>query len=501
MKKIIDHIEVEGRRALGFDTGLSPAAFAQAKLAQLLSAEGLLVRSDGTTSPWRPEGVAERDGTMVVWGPDFSGESLDVLLEGGGALDALRAWIGARSACAEGTERPAPYPAAALIGEDGSVLFPPTALVLRGLDALGPDARRRGADRWIHPDRSGADADAFAAAAMAYRIFAGDGPFGDGRFAGRSGGEAPSAEAAADALRADIREGLCLPARLAAPALRRDAAELLDRTLGPAPSGGRGAGGKGPDASDASRSQGALGDLERLLGERGSGGPERFLEAVPTAALAELAQERDRFIRRRGTLVARRRFLRRNAVAIAAVFALILGAVLAGRSIAAGRASRPTTAGLAPLEVAAAYYGAFGALDHEMMEACTVDKAGEGDVGAVLNLFVISRVREAYERKSTVISAEAWIADGSPETDATVFGVTDLELETLGGWESEGELTVRARYRFWYPQDRRQDEAAPAAQDRDPAPRAPAAAARTDTLRIVLRKGLWRIAELRREED
>ena len=67
-------------------------------------------------------------------------------------------------------------------------------------------------------------------------------------------------------------------------------------------------------------------------------------------------------------------------------------------------------------------------LDHQVMEACVVDKAGREEIGESTNLFVISRVTTAYEGRPTIVSAETWDREGRPGLDPmfTVYGVTDL---------------------------------------------------------------------------
>jgi hypothetical protein len=152
-KPRILRIEVEGKTRLGFDTGLNAQAFAQAKIAQFITSPGAVIRPDGTVSVWRAEGVTEylaagspeREGSMVVWGPDFPGERLNLVIEKGdeGALDALRRWVPARGildapqseAAPESPEEiPFPAPAAAMLSggspgpafPTGTILFPPS---------------------------------------------------------------------------------------------------------------------------------------------------------------------------------------------------------------------------------------------------------------------------------------------------------------------------------------------------------------------------------------
>ncbi|MDL2229411.1 hypothetical protein LJC14_04090 [Treponema sp. OttesenSCG-928-L16] len=200
MEDRIIHFEIEGKKVLGFDTGLSSQAFAQAKLAQFITDTGYIVGPGGGIDVWKPSGVTERNGSMVIWGPAFDGERLDKVIcnqeNKDRALDALRYWIRARQLLPQEEQLPYPWPAGAIISESNAILFPPDRLVKRSLDAEGAEAWLESAGRWVHPDLSGEEAAAFAAGAMVYFIFCGIPPFQDGDI---------------NRVRADIREGVFFP--------------------------------------------------------------------------------------------------------------------------------------------------------------------------------------------------------------------------------------------------------------------------------------------------
>ncbi|HON12770.1 MAG TPA: hypothetical protein PK897_01455, partial [Treponema sp.] len=74
----IFHFEAEGQRALGFDTGLTPQAFAKARLGSLMTIQGIIV--DTAVHSWNIDGTVEHQGHMVFYGKDFKGESLEQIL-------------------------------------------------------------------------------------------------------------------------------------------------------------------------------------------------------------------------------------------------------------------------------------------------------------------------------------------------------------------------------------------------------------------------------------
>jgi hypothetical protein len=139
------------------------------------------------------------------------------------------------------------------------------------------------------------------------------------------------------------------------------------------------------------------------------------------------------------------------------------------------------------MEVAITYYNAFGELDHAVMEYCVRGKAGKEDIDMVINLFVMSRVRQAYEAYSdSFIPAQKWIDDGSPATNKIVFGVTDLK--TNGFSQNEEKAILTAEYILWIPDYSDENSVQTIAGN-----------SYKDELGFILIKGAWRIESIKRE--
>jgi hypothetical protein len=478
--------EAAGKPALGFDTGLDSQAFAQAKIAQFITQPGLVVFPGGKTETWKAGGVIERRGpdgrpTMVIWGPFFAGERLDLLLEDDAqrdkALAAVRSWL---EACLSPEEKTInPRPGGALVSPEGAVFFPPEGLVSRCLRAEGDEAWLRGSESYVHPDLTGKEAAAFSAAAMLYRVFAGAPPF-----TGRD----------SEALHQNIREGVFLPVNMAAPGLEKTAAALINAAL----AGGRKGGG------EEGRPDPAL-LLDKLKPPReesapgGAAGTAVFFHSLPEGDLKKINEEAARYWKKQKTAVQARRFVIRNMTVIAGFAAAAFAAVLIGRSIAASRASLPSTAGMDSAQVVRAYYDSFGALDHQMMEAAVIQKAGKTDIEMVTNFFVISKVREAYEHiPSPIIPAQEWRDAGSPPSAVPVFGVSDLEIEKISGDEEGEETRYRSTFILWLPVSPAEEGDGPPAATgpEDAAPSLPYPF--TDDITLIRHKGNWRIAEIKR---
>jgi hypothetical protein len=474
----IVHLEVEGTGVLGFDTGLDAQAFAQAKMAQFITQRGYIVGPGETVEPWRPGGVVEREGTMVIWGPDFDGEGLDKLAgddtKKEKALDALRFWIKGRLLLENQESPPFPWPAGALAAAsgDGTILFPPERILRRILEAAGDDLWLAGAASWVHPDLSGGEAAAYAAAAMLYRIFCGTGAF-----------QNPDI----DVVRQDMREGVFVPARLLTPGLDGDLARLLDETLAPV-----------RYFSQKGTKRPGLGALAEILGAPGSRGTASYIRELTREEQVKVNNELEQFQRKKGVTVKTKRFLVRNTAIITGCLIALVVLALSVNSILSGRANMPNTRGMNPREVVETYYGAFGTLDHTLMEACVTNKAGKDDIAMVSNLFVMSRVRMAYEMNNPVISAQEWLDDGGLPTDQTVVGITGMDLTELDTDPEDGEVSFHASYTLWLPGTSSEipEQTEPAPEDFKALPQG---ILYQDELRLVLRKGLWLIGEIQRD--
>ncbi|MDR3167575.1 MAG: hypothetical protein LBT93_06495 [Treponema sp.] len=505
MESRIIPLIVNENPVLGFDTGLNPVSFAQAKLAQFITESGYRVKPEdapgnsgtgdaepgtGMIETWQAGGVIERDassgtaGTMVIWGPAFEGDRLDRIVSDDKrkdeALSAVINWIRSRLVLEAREHPPYPWPAGALCGNEGEILFPPDRLIRRSIEAEGPGSWLNGAERWIHPDLKGSEATVFAAGALLYRIFCGEAPFSNEDI---------------DVVREDMREGVFVPCRLMAPGLDTNLSTLIDRAIAPIPKG----------QGEKNRPT-----LDQFILFFESGGPKKradYFQPLDPGELASLKAEKEQFQKKKKLTVNTRRFMVRNNIIILGILLGLLGAGLVTGSIIKSRAELPTTQGMEPEEVALSYYASFETLDHTMMEACVINRAGKSDIEMVTNFFVINRVRQAYEMTAPpILAAQEWVDGGGSPTTAFVFGVSDLIIETLK--KTPEEILLRASYLLWMPAAYAPLEDSPPAEEPEELsglipeaapPALPQGFAYTDELRLIPRKGAWRIAEINRE--
>ena len=507
---MISTLEIDGKPALFFDTGLDAQAFAQAKLSYFMTEQGFIVSHDGSVNVWRAGGAVERNGAIGIWGPAFEGRPLDALLDACAsdtgdsdactsdaakdtALDALRAWLAASVSLSYRDVAFSLAPALALVAPDGTLLFCPPATARRSLEA--EHRWISGGERWIHPDLRGEEAIAFTAAALLYQLFVGTPPF---------------LNTDLEVLHQDMREEVYLPIHLAVPGLNPELAALIKRALmstkdvqgivlhSPPRAGQR-------TVQRTQRAELAT-QLRDFLGAFGSKKAGLYIQMCTEEEHARIGLEREKFLKKSGMAVKTKRFVVRNTSILAVCLAALISVGLIVRSAIESRASLPTTRGMTTAEVVETYYGAFATLDHQLMEACVqknTSAIGKSDIDMVTNLFVLNRVQQAYEYVDKMVPAQDWVDAGSPPTEMTVFGVSGLQLEILDSDESDGETTFRASYTLWLPGSYRPLEEGEEAPDPFAAELTvppPWGVTYTDTLTLSLYKDAWRITDITRQQ-
>jgi hypothetical protein len=492
---------VDDDHALVFYTGLDPRSFAQAGYKQLFSESGVVVFPDGDWGTWAPEGVAQNTREMIIWGPEFPGERLDDLINDserqGEALPALACWINAAfsmekkyaSGRCDYLPRICHWPCAAIIaGEEkdggwqeypaGAVLFLTENFSRRVMQAEGESAQPscaaqpsgaaqlECAEQFVHPDLSGFESAAFCAGAMLYRVLAGTSPF-------------PARNV--DTLRQDIREGNCIPVRLAAPGIGEGLAHAIQQALSQKKNG-------------AKNGEALLERFKEILKTNGQMHiVSAFFKPLSDNEKLQLEKEKARFIKRKRICVNARRFAARNISAIIGIAVAAVIVAIAAYGIAKSRAALPTTAGLSPAQVAQLFYTAFDSLDHQLMEACLARGAGKNDVNMVANIFAMTKVAQTVENRAMqFLPARQWLEAGSTLGGIPVFGIADLNIERLSGDEDSADAVFLASYTLWLPWPEHEDR---------PDENTPQAYYFTDELHLAKIKGNWRITGIGRNRS
>jgi len=470
----MQHIQIcaeDGKQSACFDTGLDARSFARTKMSQSLVEPGYIVFPDGSYNVWKSLGVNEVNGFMRVWGPSFSGERLDLIINkasapGRGqaqaqqtALEAITFWI--RAKLLLGETHSSLSPGAAFVccndGEaenpKGSVFFTPENLSQRCLFVEGAEP-----NYYYCPDLLGMEAAAFCAGAMLYKILVQSHPY-----------PVPLS------VFQDMREGVFYPPHLAAPGLDEKICTLINAAL------------LLPAAKKRTSASGTdiLGGLLDILMDKGGNIVELFslFRKLTIEETAQLEKEKRRYLYINYFTVKVSRFFIQNKPVIAAVAVVVIFTIFVIGNMVDKNSSRPTTEGLNSDSVVSVYYDSFSSLDHDFMEACIMG-ADKTDIQAAINLFAVDKVRQAYEYRTetSLIPANVWLQMGRELPAPNVFGITNLQIDHIGGSEEAGQIHYRASYLLWVPNE----------SD---------VYTRTDILTLRRdRRGNWRITEIQRTE-
>ena len=427
--------DVESSPSVCFNTGLDPRSFARTKMSQSLIEKGYIVNPNGTNKVWKSSGVYETNGIMQVWGHLFNGKRLDLLIKeissltqnnaSQVALQAIVLWIRAKMALGE--TQSSLNPGAAFICFESGKLEHPKGTVFIAPEYLSNRClyyEGIAYDKYNCPDLLDTEATAFCAAVMLYTIFTGSHPY-------------PSID-----IYQDMREGIFLPVRLAAPTLNEKLAELIQSALLlPVTL-------KKPAIS-------ALDIITEILkilinSDNRIGAISSLYQTLPVEKEKQLEKEKKQFIFRQKAAVKTRRFVLRNKIPIIAGFFIALFAGVVIFTMTANASSRPTTAGLNSENVIYAYYDAFSELNHEKMDAI-IQGADKTDLNAAIGYTAMIKAIQAYEYSaaSRISQAKAWKDNGGELPAPNVFGVTDLTVEYLAGSDESGLVVYRTNYLIW----------------------------------------------------
>jgi hypothetical protein len=365
------------------------------------------------------------------------------------SLTAIAWWIRSRLAFSE-NQAAFDFPVALIAGPgvqesthpEGTVFFAPATLSRRCMMAEGA-----GPDQYNCPDLEGMEAACFSAAAMLYRVLTGCAPF-------------PAAD---ENFYQDMREGNFIPVRLAAPGIDEKLGNLVQAAFMTASGGNK----KPGEAAVILRQF-----LEILMPVgREAKTATSFFRTLSAEEEALLQKEKQMFLKKNTTSVKTRRFIVRNKAVLLGIAAALVIVFFAANSVLKNRAELPTTRGMDSGAVVQSYYKAIGGLDHPLIEACLAKGADKSDLDMVLNLFVISKIRQAYENIPGL-------------EEGGVFGVTDLSVELVSGGEEDGQAGYLAVYTLWMPDG----------EDFRPV-------RRRDDLTLARIRGNWQITEIKRTSD
>jgi hypothetical protein len=399
---MVQHIVEQGAAKLAVPLGAAGRSHALARMSGLRTSPGWLVTGEAMRE-WRFEGFSAQPDGACLYGPDVKGVTLEEAL----ALPlAQAAPLLARLADALGTlaERAVPFfplqADAVVLDDHAGVLFlPPEAMrEVRGVRTFAEN--RESFEALNHPDLHGEALASFTLGTCLYRAAVGRFPF--------TGGDEEEIHEQARKL------ALQPPSRLM-PDLRDDASALVMASLG--------------------RQRGRSARIADWRAGFATWTREGITRHVDPTARERLAREGDARTRDAAKRFKTRTFWEKNwkIVAIAGAGVVVAGAVIG--SILGGVFAPRATRGYPPRKVVETFYTSINSMNHTLMEACVVDKAGQGEINEAMNLYVMSRVQMGYEGKANTVPADQWDAAGRPVLPAgtAVYGITDLAIVEQSG--------------------------------------------------------------------
>ncbi|MGI5173680.1 hypothetical protein H0R92_08780 [Treponema sp. OMZ 840] len=476
MINIDDVLRIKNNR-LELNSGLSEQEFARSRLAQYMSEEGLLCKPLSGTSkknapcPADSQGGASftieafrftqthvKDGAVVLSAPAFKGRPLLSFIQTAmsapaenssvaqkkAALEALDAAYCAVRMLSEDTEAQKTAqdktaqklhncgPLSILYGEDGSVLFLPPSLFERSMLARSGKERAFLYGFWVRGGTSEKESFTFSFGSCLYAVLTGRVPFP------AADDEARIADYTDDNFIplsllfpyiADNDEGRAFAAliqaidsALVSPQAQRTSIQIKRQKSTAFPS---------MIVNEGAFTQNPLTPLQIPQHDDGrqQEGRQEPKAAQPAAHAAE-DKALFSFINAQQKRIGKRRFMRKHGTKLAFTAAVVVIICAAAFSIVKANMQRPTTKGMTPLEVVHTFYTALHELDTIVLDGCGDKKAIKAYSNTAASLFVMGKVRQAYEKTPDFLPPEQWLFSYNP-LETWIFGLTRLSVNAL----------------------------------------------------------------------
>jgi hypothetical protein len=367
---------------------------------------------------WRFEGLAEKDGAPLLYGPHVAGRALvtvlDLPLPAGLAF--LSRLAQALRLLAERRIPWFPLQTDSVVFEDREgVLFLPPDVMREIRDLNSFELSRESYESINHPDLKGEVLWSFSIAALLYRISTGRFPF--------TGTDAEEMHEHARKLEIDAPSGIV-------PELDPELSALVMAGLG--------------------KSRRGAVSLVEWSEKLGAWQKKDLYRVLPPAEREKALQEALVRQHASGKSFRRRMFWENNwkIIGVIVIAAAVVGA--GAGSILKNMLAPRLTRGYPPQKIVETFYDSMNTLDHQTMQSCVIGAAGKGEINEVTVLYVTSKVTQGYQGKSTIISAADWDKRGRPklENPSSLFGVTGLSVVQEQG---EPGPVYRAQYDLWNP--------------------------------------------------
>lgn len=151
-------------------------------------------------------------------------------------------------------------------------------------------------------------------------------------------------------------------------------------------------------------------------------------------------------------------FMRIKGTAIIISVVVILAVILIAGDYIKNLLAPPTTKDYDQEEIVAYVYRMQNELNAAELSTCTKGTKMPQE-NEVTNLFVTTRVREAYEFKTVVVPADRWVAEGKPaiQEGQMVYGVSEYEIERLDDDTLVAYFTLLTPYEYFNGEEEQQE--------------------------------------------
>lgn len=406
---IVSNSLYKGKTVLAIQTSLRPRAFAQTKLSQTVSEQGIILHTDGSISKWGIEGTYSNTDILgdpiVMYGEQFEGASLLEILE----KEASSAWeslysvfLVLQKSSQDGRLTHDQFinflnagPGSLIVGLDGSILILPSEIYIKSLASFGIKAEIEQRYSWIHPDTSLLDVSrgfAFLAGTLMYRLISGKPAF-----------EYKGEDTNGALLAHYIQNNFFEPLNIASWTIRPDVARVINDFL---------------DIKVATSINPILSygpSFLSLLDEAKLNTPEskEFLVLKKKAESKRKKAERNKLFVKKY----------KGAIITALVVCVVVGLGM-GLTIRDAKA-KPNTLGLEPYDVIYNFYQAIDQLDQEIPRLYSVKGVKYDYDSFITNLYVASKVRETYEQNGGILSPSDLLKTDTIE-GRQIYGITGL---------------------------------------------------------------------------
>jgi hypothetical protein len=426
--EILVELEIDGIPRLGMNIASKRRNRAATQFAEVKNSEGSLFykTSEGLKNkPWRILGALEKEGNIYLYGDMVRGRTLTQILKQADPNDLvyLHRLAEVLKAAEEKDFSLGRINSEGIIfTENGEVLLLPREIMDLLASQQSSPFLYTAMELFNHPEKKEEEGYVFSLGVLAYLCITGGYPF--------------TADDEIE-LHKKMRDLAILSPRQKIPELKEEISTFIMNSLGQEKSALPGL----EDWIDALRSWTEMDSLYREISK-----VER----------EEIVEKAKKIEKRRESLYSTKYFFEKHKKAIiiaGIVTVLVVGMVV---NILRGVMAPPVTEGMGPRAVVELFYSSINSFDHAAIEDAVVKGVAKEEIRQATNLYVISRMRLAYEQKTGFIPADQWIAEGEPELarDETLYGIANLSITPIG------ETIFKAEYDRWLPGSRELEEAA-----------------------------------------